>query len=117
MPGLYCDHHRVVRRRHAYAYAMHREVFTDAATAPAASGASYSAASPDTAAASSYNYAYRSAAADSASSHHTGAAATFAASYSGAKALEDEKGQNRLTAVTGCTFTKSIRATTNVASI
>ena len=66
---------------------MHREVFTDAATAPAASGASYSAASPDTAAASSYNYAYCSATAHSADTYHPGAASTFAASYSRTAAL------------------------------
>ena len=56
--------------------------YSHAQAPPDTDGAAHFATSPDTAATSSYNYAYRSATAHSPSSPHAGAASTFPAAYS-----------------------------------
>jgi len=66
---------------------MHGEMFTDAATAPDAGGASYSAAAPDTCATSTFPKTYSGAPSHSAASFDTSAVSDLAASYSGSSPL------------------------------
>ncbi len=62
---------------------MHREMYTDTATAPYAQGAANSATARDTRAASTFTAPYSSASAYSASSSNTSAVSNIAAAYAG----------------------------------